>query len=191
MITAEKLKELVAKFPVPAAKDGKLAEVDKAATDAALAELVAGGKDAYGFVDPGRRDRAARAVEAGVAVILRAQVKQDGRLAVWCAQHDAATLAPAWARKFEPPSLSGAESVGIVRFLMGIERPSPQVIASVEGAVAWFRAAAVHDIRMVTTTDASGQRDKRYVREPGAEPLWARFYELGTNRPIFAGRDSV
>jgi HEAT repeat protein len=46
MITAEKLKELVAKFPVPAAKDGKLAEVDKTATDAALAELVAGEKEA-------------------------------------------------------------------------------------------------------------------------------------------------
>lgn len=46
MINADKLKELVAKFPVPAAKDGKLAEVDKAATDAALAELVAGGKEA-------------------------------------------------------------------------------------------------------------------------------------------------
>ena len=46
MINADKLKELVAKFPVPATKDGKLAEVDKTATDAALAELVAGGKEA-------------------------------------------------------------------------------------------------------------------------------------------------
>ena len=46
MIDADKLKELVAKFPVPAAKDGKLAEVDKDATDAAVAELVEGGKDA-------------------------------------------------------------------------------------------------------------------------------------------------
>ena len=24
-----------------------------------------------------------------------------------------------------------------------------------------------------------------------ASPLWARFYEIGTNRPIFCGRDSV
>ena len=34
----DKLEALVAKFPVPAQKDGKLAEVDKAATDAALVE---------------------------------------------------------------------------------------------------------------------------------------------------------
>ncbi len=27
--------------------------------------------------------------------------------------------------------------------------------------------------------------------DAAAPPLWARFYELGTNRPIFCGRDSV
>src|SRR5262245_52061513 len=46
MIDADKLKELIAKFPTPSAKDGKLAEVDKDGTDAALAELLKGGKDA-------------------------------------------------------------------------------------------------------------------------------------------------
>ncbi|MCI0703648.1 MAG: HEAT repeat domain-containing protein [Planctomycetia bacterium] len=46
MLDNERLKELVAKFPTPAAKDGKLAEVDKDATDAALAEFLKGGKDA-------------------------------------------------------------------------------------------------------------------------------------------------
>ena len=28
------------------------------------------------------------------------------------------------------------------------------------------------------------------VEDAKAEPLWARFYEIGTNRPIFCGRDS-
>ena len=42
----EALKARLDNFPTPAARDGKLAEVDKAATDAALADLVAGGKDA-------------------------------------------------------------------------------------------------------------------------------------------------
>lgn len=36
----ERLKELVAKFPTPAKKDGTLFEIDKAATDAALVELM-------------------------------------------------------------------------------------------------------------------------------------------------------
>ena len=29
------------------------------------------------------------------------------------------------------------------------------------------------------------------VDDADAEPLWARFYEIGTNRPMFVGRDGV
>ena len=29
------------------------------------------------------------------------------------------------------------------------------------------------------------------VADPTAEPLWARFYEIGTNRPMFVGRDGI
>jgi HEAT repeat protein len=43
----QQLQELVAKFPTPAKKDGKLAEIDKEATDAALAELL---KDPQGSI---------------------------------------------------------------------------------------------------------------------------------------------
>ena len=33
--------------------------------------------------------------------------------------------------------------------------------------------------------------DRVVVNDPSAPPLWARFYEIGTNRPIYSGRDSV
>ncbi len=29
------------------------------------------------------------------------------------------------------------------------------------------------------------------VKDPNAPPLWARFYEIGTNLPIFSDRDGV
>jgi hypothetical protein len=32
---------------------------------------------------------------------------------------------------------------------------------------------------------------KRVVQDPSAPPMWARFYEIGTNRPIFCDRDGV
>lgn len=144
----------------------------------------------YAFVDAGRRQRAGEAVDRGLALILRTQIRQGGALTVWCAQYDDA-LQPAWARAYEPPSLSGAESVGIVRFLMSIDHPSPEVIAAVDGAVVWLRGAAVDGVRIETFTDGEGQRDRRIVADPNAPPLWARFYELETNRPIFLGRDSV
>jgi PelA/Pel-15E family pectate lyase len=151
----------------------------------------AAGKAPYVFVDDTRRAKARAAVSRGIEIILKTQVKQNGRLTAWCAQHDEKTLAPAWARAYEPPSLSGSESVGIVRFLMEIEKPAPEIVAAIEGAVAWLTSVAIPGLRLETFTAADGRRDRRVVPDPSAGLLWARFYELGTNRPIFLGRDSV
>jgi PelA/Pel-15E family pectate lyase len=151
----------------------------------------AAGRPPYAFVDESRRAKARAAVSRGIDIILRTQLKQDGKLTAWCSQYDEKTLAPAWARAYEPPSLSGSESVGIVRFLMAIEKPTPEIVAAIEGAVAWFRAVAIPGLRLEDFTGADGRKDRRVVADPTASPLWARFYELGTNRPIFLGRDSV
>jgi PelA/Pel-15E family pectate lyase len=158
----------------------------------ALAVLrdAAAGKSPYDFVDEGRRAKASAAVARGIDCILRTQVRQNGKLTAWCAQHNEKTMKPAWGRNYEPPTLSGNESTGIVRFLMEIEQPSPEIIAAVEGAVAWLQKVAIHGVRL-ESTDASGKRDRRVVADPAAEPLWARFYELSTNRPVFTGRDKV
>ena len=151
---------------------------------------VGDGRAPYGFVDPERRERARQAVARGVETILKTQVRQDGVLTAWCAQHDARTLAPTWARRFEPPSLSGQESVGVVQFLMSLPDPDPAVIAAVEGAVAWFQTVAIADMTEVVVTDAQGRPDRVLGPKPGAR-IWARFYDLETNRPIYVGRDSV
>lgn len=145
----------------------------------------------YALVDAGRRARAAAAVERGIACILRTQVRQDGKPTAWCAQHDETTFAPAWARNFEPPTLSGAESVGLTKFLMGVKSPSPEIIAAVEGAARWLEAVQIRGLRVENFTGPDGKRDNRTVADPAAPVLWARFYELGTNRPVFTGRDKV
>jgi len=146
---------------------------------------------AYSFVDEERRGKAEKAVQQGIECILKTQIRVAGRLTVWCAQHDESTLAPAAARKYELPSLSGSESVGITRFLMGIERPDSQVIAAIEAAVAWFEQSKLTGIKWVEERLKSGGSDHVVVKDPKADPLWARFYEIGTNRPIFVGRDGV
>lgn len=146
----------------------------------------------YAFVDEERRLRAERAVQKGIECILKTQVLVEGRRTVWAAQHDEVTLAPAPARKFEPVSLTGSESVGIVRFLMTIDQPGPQVIEAIESAVAWFEKTKITGIRYVEKPDATKLHgfDRVVVKDGNAGPLWARFYEIGTNRPIFIGRDS-
>jgi PelA/Pel-15E family pectate lyase len=140
----------------------------------------------YPFLTPDERARAAKAVEKGIDVILKTQIVQNGKLTAWCAQHDERTLAPAKARSYELPSLSGSESVGIVEFLMGIEKPSPEIVRAIEGAVSWFESVKITGIRVVQRDG-----DRVVVDDPAAPPLWARFYELGTNRPFFCGRDGV
>jgi len=145
----------------------------------------------FAWVDIARRKGAELAVERAIGCILRTQCRRAGKLTAWCAQHDETTLAPAWARNFEPPSLSGAESVGLVRVLMAVENPTPEIIAAVVGAVAWFEAVKVRGLRVETFSNAEGQRDRRTVSDPDAPDLWARFYELDTDRPIFTGRDRV
>jgi PelA/Pel-15E family pectate lyase len=147
----------------------------------------------YLFLTDADRARAKSAVERGVDCILKTQVSQGGKLTVWCAQHDEKTLLPAKARAYEHPSLSGSESVGIVRFLMGIDHPPMQVVSAVQGAVAWFNANRITGIRVVAQPAPGTPKgvDNTVVEDASAPPLWARFYELGTNRPIFSGRDSV
>jgi PelA/Pel-15E family pectate lyase len=118
------------------------------------------------FVDPARRARAAKAIDIATALILRAQVRINGQLTAWCAQHDAVTLEPRPARSYEHVSLSGRESVDIIRFLM--RRPAKaEIVEAVDAAVNWLTRARLGD----------GQ--------------WARFYELGSNRPIYSGRDGI
>lgn len=181
-------------FPNPTGYRQHITFNDNAMTGALeVLRDVALGKRDFEFVDEARRTQAAAAVRRGIECILKCQIVVDGRPTVWCAQHDRDTFAPATARSYELPSFSGAESVGVVRFLMQIDEPSPAVIVSIEGAVDWFERARLNGIRTEIRQDASLPRgwDKVVVEDPQAPPLWARFYDLKTNRPFFCSRDGV
>ena len=55
---------------------------------------------------------------------------------------------------------------------MEIDQPTPETVAAVSGAVAWFEGVAIHGVRLEEFTGADGKRDKRVVADPAAEPLW-------------------
>jgi PelA/Pel-15E family pectate lyase len=151
------------------------------------------GSDIYAFLDAGRRRAARQAFDGGVGCMLKCQVKVGGKLTAWCAQHDEKDYRPRPGRTYELVSLSGAESVGVVRLLMSLDDPSPEVVRAVEGAVAWFESVKLPGIKVVRKPDARSPKgyDKVVVKDPDAPPMWARFYEIGTNRPLFADRDGV
>ena len=158
-----------------------------------LLKRIADGDADFAFL-PGRiRKRCGEAVERGISCILRCQVPVDGELTVWCAQHDRATFQPCRARSYELPSLSGLESVGIVRFLMQLEAPGPEVVRAIESAISWFERSKVTGIRLEKLVDRKRANgfDHVVVRDEKAPPLWARFYDLELNQPFFCGRDGI
>jgi PelA/Pel-15E family pectate lyase len=147
----------------------------------------------YEFVARKDREEAQRAFDRGVECILKCQIKVNGKLTAWCAQHDEVDFSPRPARTFELASLSGSESVGLTRLLMSVENPSAEIIRSVDAAIVWFESARISNIKVEQAVDKNvpGGKDKVVVKDSNAKPMWARFYEIETAKPIFAGRDGV
>ncbi len=144
----------------------------------------------YTFLPDVVTEKARKAFNKGVECILQTQVVQHGKLTVWCAQHDHKTLQPAKARAYELPSLSGQESDDIVLLLMSLPK-TPEIIAAVEGAVAWFKEVKIDGIQKEYFVNEEGERDYKMVPCADCETLWARFYELDDNRPFFCDRDGI
>lgn len=84
----------------------------------------------------------------------------------WAQQYNA-DMQPAWARKFEPPAITGSESYGVVRALFELYRQTgdKKYLEPIPRAIAYYRSSVL----------PSGQL--------------ARFYELKTNRPIYFTKD--
>lgn len=148
----------------------------------ALLHHVAQAKDAYAFVTSAQQQAAQTSLERALDCVLKTQVVSNGTLTIWGAQHDAKTLKPAKARAYEMVSLTSSESVWMLDFLMDLKTPSPAIIKSVHAAAAWYEANKI-------TGKIWVRGSAKLTDDKNAAPLWARFYEIGTNKPLFGDRD--
>ena len=148
---------------------------------------VAAGHDEFAFIPAPTRELAASSIRRGIDCILETQIEVDGRRTVWCQQHDPLTLKPTSARNYEMPSQCGSESAGIMMFLMRLPSPNAKVMATIHSSAAWFEKTKLRDVAW----QAVGDEGKQLVPTPGAGPLWARYYEIGSDRPIFGDRDKT
>lgn len=151
-----------------------------------LLRAVAAGRDEFAFVPAALGARAAAAFARGLDCILASQITVAGRRTVWCQQVDILTLAPVGARNYEMPSQSSGESADIVLFLMMLPEPSPAVVTAVHSAAAWFKKTPLRDVVFKPAPDATG---RKLLPSPGAGPLWPRYSEIGSDRPLFGDRD--
>jgi PelA/Pel-15E family pectate lyase len=148
--------------------------------------------DTFAILDASRRSAARTAFQRGIECILKCQIEVNGKLTAWCAQHDEIDFHPRPARRFELTSLSGAESMSIVRLLMSLDRPSPEIVRAIESALAWFESARIEGWRVVEHPDENGMgKNWEAIQDPAAKPLWARFYDIPTNQPLWSDMDSI
>ena len=155
------------------------------------------GKPAYDFIEKDQRQKLINAFNRGIDCIVKMQINDTGKPTAWCQQHNEITLEPAWARKFEPPSICNGESSAIVLLLMRIKNPSQPIKDAIQYAVAWFNESKINDTKVLTvdapemvTAFTVSKHDRVVVNSPGAPPVWTRYYELKTHRPLFCNRDS-
>ena len=145
---------------------------------------VAAGKAPFTLVGADTRKRAEAAVKRGVTCLLEAQIVVNGRRTVWCQQHDMLTLEPVAARNYEPAAQSSSESAGALIFLMNLPKPSKAEVAAIEAGVKWLDQTAIQG-----KAYTRGPGGRTLVDAPGAPPIWARYFRIGDDRPIFGDRD--
>jgi len=111
------------------------------------------------YREPRYRDAALRAGE----FIVQAQMPDPQP--AWAQQYNF-EMHPAWARKFEPPAISGGESQSILRTLIQlyVQTGDRKFLEPVPRAIEYFRRSTLADGRL------------------------ARFYELQTNKPLYFTR---
>ncbi len=108
-------------------------------------------------------DRFHQAACQGADFLLLAQMPEPQP--AWAQQYDF-QMHPAWARKFEPPAITGGESQAVLRTLLAVYRHTgnKKYLEPIPRAIAYLRRSQLADGQL------------------------ARFYELKTNRPLYFTR---
>ena len=141
------------------------------------------------FVPEELRNKAKVAAAKALKCILAAQFRVSGRETIWGQQVDMLTLRPVAARNYEPAALSSEESAHLLLYLMSLPRPSAQVQAAISDGISWLQAHAIYSKAVVGGRNTPEGR--HLIEQEGAGPLWARFYALDTEKPIFGDRDKT
>jgi PelA/Pel-15E family pectate lyase len=104
------------------------------------------------------------AARRGGDFILLAQL--PGSQSGWAQQYNFA-MEPAWARRFEPPAVSSGESTGIIRILIDLYAATgdEKYLKPIPVAIDWLKRSQIGTNK------------------------WARFYELGSNKPLYFTKD--
>jgi hypothetical protein len=111
----------------------------------------------------GKPEYLAAAKRAGDFILL-AQLPAPQR--AWAQQYNL-NMEPAWARRFEPPSVCSGESAGLLRILLDLHSATgdKKYLDPLPSAIDWLKRSQI------------------------ATEKWARFYECESNKPLYFTKD--
>lgn len=135
------------------------------------------------IIDDATRSKMKSALDKAIDFLLKAQIVNDGKPTVWCAQHDTNSMAPVGARAYELASKSGSESAGAVWFLMNWPEQTEAIQKSVKGAIEWYKKTRVTGLYFNKKAGTFEKRD--------GNVLWYRFYEVNNDNYFFCDRDGA
>jgi len=145
------------------------------------------GEGSFAFVPEAERKKADASWRKGLELLLKAQIRVSGERTVWAQQHDPMTLKPTAGRNYEMAAACSSESSEILIFLMSLPDPDRATIASVHAAAGWFGKTRITGKEFSN----SGPEGRTLHDNPSGGPIWARYYEVGTDRPLFGDRDKT
>src|SRR5690625_4461940 len=132
-------------------------------------------------------DQVDQSLDEALEYILNAQIEVDGKLTAWGQQHDPYTYESVVGRSFELPStITGYESIGVLEYLMSLPSQTEEVQEAIESALNWYEEVKEEGVKYI-----SGDPENQYFYDDPDSTTWYRYYEIGTNTPIFSGRDGV
>jgi pectinesterase len=81
---------------------------------------------------------------------------------------------------------------------MRFNHPDQSIIDAINSAVAWLEESKIYGIHLerikIDNRDISEsykRSDVKVVEDENAPPIWARYYEIDSNRPFFCNRDGI
>lgn len=152
-------------------------------------------KKSYAWIKDPLYSDVCKSLDKAIMVTLQCQIEVNGVKTAWCQQHDHVSLVPTKARTFELPSISANESCDILIFLMRIKSPNKMIVEAVESGVKWLEKSRIEGIKLVKVDIPETKiinheypYDLKIEHDADATALWARFYEVETNKPFMCTR---
>ncbi len=147
--------------------------------DNSLADIIDAYLEAYRIYGD---ERYLAAAKRGGEFCIRAQMPDPQP--AWAQQYDR-EMHPAWARRFEPPSVTGGESQSVMRILLTLYRETGEkrFLKPIPRALEYLEASAIEP--------APNDPPRKLRTCPPESRCLARFYELRTNKPLFVTKGDM